>query len=85
MSVETMVDENVTMRTYPDFADLYMPFENLLIIGAEGSGDLFAYPIVKSGIVQDLNVLRWEHETDGRVYASNGVRDLLIRYGLHMI
>lgn len=77
-SVERIVKDNTTFRTYPDFRSLYMPFDHLLFFGDDGSGDQFAFRIL-AGTVNDLNVYRWVHENDSREWAASGMHDYVAR------
>jgi hypothetical protein len=40
-SCQEIVKENLKMRTFPGFSELFMPFDTLLFFGDDGSGDLF--------------------------------------------
>lgn len=59
-----ILEDNVKFRTYPDFRDLYMPFEPLLFFGDAGNGDQFAYTICGGRVRPDIFV--WNHEDDSR-------------------
>lgn len=74
--VDRMVEKNRFFRTFPDFRDLYAPFDGLLLIGEHGNGDLFALPADPSA---GGAVLVWEHETDTRTEAAPGLRGYLAR------
>ena len=67
---------NHGMRTTPDFAEIYMPFDPLLFFGASGNGDLFAYRIL-AGEVRDDDIFVWDHETDSRTQVSWGLERFL--------
>ncbi|MFI2372968.1 SMI1/KNR4 family protein [Streptomyces sp. NPDC018833] len=67
--------DNLAFRTEPAFAELYMPFEPLVFFGDNGGGDQFAF--VRTPPRDDVFV--WDHETDGRGWAANGLRDYLRR------
>ncbi|MFI6875181.1 SMI1/KNR4 family protein [Streptomyces sp. NPDC050400] len=74
-SAERMAEENAAFRTSADFAELYMPFEPLMFFGDNGGGDQFAF--VRVPAREDVFV--WDHETDGRSWAANGLEDYLRR------
>lgn len=61
---------NLKFRRFEDFRKLYMPFDNLLFVGADGNGDQFAYAIAASGEIIGADIYRWDHETDGRGWFS---------------
>jgi hypothetical protein len=71
-----LVEQNRGMRSTPDFAELYMPFDPLLFFGASGNGDLFAYRIL-AGEVRDDDIFVWDHETDSRTQVSWGLERFL--------
>jgi hypothetical protein len=64
-------------RTSLAFSELYMPFNHLLLFGDRGNGDLFAYPIQANGVIHNLDVFVWEHETDARSWFAGGFRPFL--------
>jgi hypothetical protein len=71
-SASEIARQNHEMRTTEGFAELYMPFDCLLFIGAEGNGDLYAFPILAGG-ADDLHVFVWDHETDSRTAIASGL------------
>jgi hypothetical protein len=73
---ERVAGVNREMRTTPDFAELYMPFDPLLFFGAVGNGDLFAFRIL-AGEVRDDDIFAWDHETDSRTQLSWGLERFL--------
>jgi hypothetical protein len=74
-SAERVVEENASFRASADFAELYMPFEPLMFFGDNGGGDQFAFV----GVPLRGDVFVWDHETDGRSWAANGLADYLRR------
>ncbi|MEV0095078.1 SMI1/KNR4 family protein [Streptomyces sp. NPDC050738] len=74
-SAERIAEENASFRASADFAKLYMPFEPLMFFGDNGGGDQFAF--VRVPLRDDVFV--WDHETDGRSWAANGLDDYLRR------
>jgi hypothetical protein len=75
-AAERIESENRQMRTFPDFAELYMPFDPLLFFGAAGNGDLYAFRIL-AGEVRDDTIFVWDHETDSRSDCSWGLERFL--------
>ncbi|WP_237330074.1 SMI1/KNR4 family protein [Streptomyces sp. BA2] len=74
-SAERIAKENASFRASADFAKLYMPFEPLMFFGDNGGGDRFGF--VRVPLRDDVFV--WDHETDGRSWAANGLDDYLRR------
>lgn len=66
--VEDMITQNLFFRANPDFAELYMPFDSLLLFGDEGNGDHFGYSILGGQIRDASFIYEWDHENDGRVW-----------------
>lgn len=80
LPIEEMVSRNDDLRNNPNYADLYMPFENLLFFGEEGNGDLFGYAIKKDGTYGRLQaVFEWDHESDSRSWKADSLRGLLMQ------
>lgn len=76
-SCAVLVEQNLVFRRFQDFRELYMPFDNLLFIGADGGGDQFAYAIHANGEIAKSDVYRWDHETDGRGWFAGNLRQYL--------
>lgn len=74
--VERIERDNITLRTDPDFADLYMPFDHLLFFADAGNGDQFAYPI-QNGKIQRADIFVWDHETDERRWVAGFLQQYL--------
>jgi hypothetical protein len=72
---EKIVAENRDFRTYPDFKDLYMPFEPLMFFGDTGDGSRFAF--IRRPVRPDVFV--WDHESDGRWFVATDLADFLTR------
>ena len=68
-SVERIEADNLQFRTFPDFKELYMPFDALLFFGDAGNGDQFAYTIL-DGEVRRGDIFVWDHETDSRTWVA---------------
>ena len=47
-----------------------MPFDNLLLIGADVGNDHFAFAIQADGQIHNNDLFRWEHETDARSWCA---------------
>lgn len=75
-TADKIVSENQDFRTYPDYKQLYMPFEPLMFIGDTGDGSRFAY--IRQPVRPQIYV--WDHESDGRWFAANDMADLLRRH-----
>ncbi|MER5257378.1 SMI1/KNR4 family protein [Streptomyces sp. NPDC002855] len=74
-SAERITEENAAFRASADFTTLYMPFEPLMFFGDNSGGDQFAF----IRIPPRDDVFVWDHETDGRSWAANGLDDYLRR------
>lgn len=71
--------QNRHFRMNPGFRDLYMPFDNLLLFGADSGGDHFAFAIHADGRIHKRDVYRWEHETDARSWFAGRLERFLER------
>ena len=67
--LERIVKDNLEFRSFPDFRDLYMPFDPLLFFGDAGNGDQFAF-VILDGVVQRPDVFVWNHEDDSRTWVA---------------
>jgi SMI1-KNR4 cell-wall len=76
--VDRITLDNIELRTFPDFPQLYMPFDHLLFFGDDGSGDLYAFRIL-AGIIRYSDIYEWIHENDSRQWFAGGLRDYLAR------
>jgi SMI1-KNR4 cell-wall len=72
-SCQEIVKENLKMRTFPGFSELFMPFDTLLFFGDDGSGDLFFFPILDGKIRREF-LFRWDHETDSRILEQHHLK-----------
>jgi hypothetical protein len=71
MPADSIVTENLGYRSEPEFKELYMPFDPLLIFGEDRNGDMYAFRIL-DGKIRDSAVYHWNHEDDSRTwFASN--------------
>jgi hypothetical protein len=64
-TAERIGDENAAYRGDSDFAELYMPFDGLVLFSEAGDGDQFAMSL--SG---NQEVFRWDHEDDSRIWVA---------------
>ena len=64
--VDRIRTDNIMLRTSPELAALYMPFDPLLFFAEAGNGDQFAV------VLRDdrTDVFLWDHETDSRTWAA---------------
>ena len=77
--LERIVRENKEFREYPDFPELYMPFDHLLFFADAGNGDQFAYPI-QAGEIRRPDVFVWIHEDDSRTCCAPSLSTYLERW-----
>ena len=77
--VEEIVTQNRFFRANPDFAELYMPFDSLLLFGAEGNSDHFGYSILGGKIRLSSFIYEWDHESDSRVWFATDLPDYFRR------
>ena len=68
-NIERIEKDNLDFRSFADFRDLYMPFDNLLFFGDNGGGDQFGYAIL-NGVIRRPDIYRWNHENDAREHAA---------------
>ncbi|MFD4440221.1 SMI1/KNR4 family protein [Nocardia sp. NPDC058519] len=76
-SVEEIIDQNTQFRRDAEFAELYMPFDQLMFFGDNGGGDQFAYVRLPSR--HNTGVYVWDHETDDRKWVAGSLTDYLQR------
>jgi hypothetical protein len=76
-SISHLEEENRYFRTTPDFKDLYMPFDHLLLFGDHSGGDHFAFAINADGKIHGYDIFRWDHETDGREWFAGRLEQFL--------
>ncbi len=74
-SAERIVEDNLAMRSEPDYQELYAPFDNLLFFGDSDMGPQFAYVHTGYG----PGIISWDHETDERRLVVVSLRDYLVR------
>jgi len=71
--VERITTDNITFRTTPAFAELYMPFDSLLFFADVGNGDQFAFVLRD----QRHDIFVWDHETDSRSWVAPRLAEYL--------
>ena len=69
---------NSEFRTIESFKELYMPFDHMLFIGDNGSGDQYFYPIL-AGSVRNPDIYLWNHENDSRQWFAGHMHQFLVR------
>jgi hypothetical protein len=67
--VERIKKDNLNFRQFPDFKDLYMPFDHLLFFADAGNGDQFAFGILNRKI-RNPDIFVWNHEDDSRTWVA---------------
>ncbi|PED87845.1 MULTISPECIES: SMI1/KNR4 family protein [Bacillus cereus group] len=75
-SIEQILKENLNLRSFNDFKDLYMPFDCLLFFADGGNGDLFGYAIL-NGAIQKDDVYVWNHENDSRTWVAPSLKTFI--------
>ena len=68
-TINRIVKDNLSFRTYRPFRRIYMPFDNLLFFGDAGNGDQFAFRIL-DGVIRRKDVFVWNHEDDSRIWGA---------------
>jgi len=77
-STQQLIEENRSMRTTPDFRDLYWPFDDIVFFAAEGNGDLFGFKAIGGNAEKwCFSVFEWDHETDSRTYVGGHLHSFL--------
>lgn len=74
LPIAELVEQNKQLRSM--YADVYMSFDDLIIFGQLGNGDLLFQPRVPDG---NDNVFLWDHEDDSRTWYGRDVEDALRR------
>jgi hypothetical protein len=67
--IEQIVKDNLEFRSYPDFRELYMPFDPLLFFADAGNGDQFAFRVLERA-VRGADIYVWNHEDDSRTWVA---------------
>jgi len=84
MPLQAAVEENEDLRYSPEYRELYMPFNHMLVFGGAGNGDRFFFPIRADGSIW-FTVFLWDHECDSREYFANGLGDLFLRHATNLL
>ncbi|WP_040726578.1 SMI1/KNR4 family protein [Nocardiopsis chromatogenes] len=74
-NAERLVEDNLAMRSEPDYVELYAPFDEMIFFGDSDMGPQFAYVHTDYG----PGIVVWDHETDRRRLAVVSLRDYLVR------
>ncbi|MFD0692261.1 SMI1/KNR4 family protein [Actinomadura fibrosa] len=74
-SVQEIIEQNTEFRRNADFAELYTSFDQLMFMGDNGGGDLFA--LFKAPGGRPGEVVVWDHETDERTRIAKSLKDYL--------
>lgn len=67
--VEKVIEINHEYRSYKDFKDLYMSFDQLLFFSDAGNGDCFGFKTL-NGRFKRNDVFVWNHEDDSRTWVA---------------
>lgn len=73
--VARIIDDNLAIRSEPDYEQLYAPFDHLIFFGDSDMGPQFAYVHTDYG----PGIVVWDHDTDQRRLVSVSMRDYLVR------
>ena len=74
--VERVIQTNKEYRSIPDFAELYMSFDQLLFFSDAGNGDLFGFVILQ-GKADRPDIFHWNHEDDSRTWIAADLKQFL--------
>ncbi|MFC4562990.1 SMI1/KNR4 family protein [Nocardiopsis mangrovi] len=72
---ERLVEDNLAMRSEPDYLELYAPFDEMIFFGDSDMGPQFAYVHTDYG----PGIVVWDHESDRRRLTVVSMRDYLVR------
>ncbi|MGO4275010.1 SMI1/KNR4 family protein [Paenibacillus sp. TAF58] len=75
-SIDRILKDNITFRTFEEFKELYMPFDHLLFFSDAGNGDQFAFPIL-NGKMENDNIFVWNHEDDSRMWIASSLKNFI--------
>lgn len=75
--VRMIKEQNREFRTMISFRELYMPFDNLLLFGAEPNSDHFALAVQADGEIHNKDIFIWDHETDARSWYAGCLEQFL--------
>ena len=76
-SLAEIEKQNKEFRITASFRELYMPFNHLLLFGADVGSDHYAFAIQADGQIHKNDVFRWEHETDARSWFAGNLEQFL--------
>jgi len=83
MPIREALKENERLRHSPLFRHLYMPFDNMLVFGGTGNGDLLFFRVHIDGSVAS-DVFIWDHESDSRSFFADSLKDLFLRHATNL-
>lgn len=75
-SAQTIIERNKEFRSFPDFKDLYMSFDQLLFFSDGGNGDLFAF-VTLNGRFNRNDIFAWNHEDDSRIWVAPDLKTFI--------
>lgn len=78
-STEEIERYNHEMRFSEIYAEIYMPFTDMLFFADAGNGDRFAFPILQ-GKVKTSSIFAWDHEDDSRTVVAFSLQSYLERW-----
>jgi len=74
--LDEMKKDNNEFRSEERITNSFMPFDNLLIFGTAGNGDMFAYGII-NGKIDKTSIFVWNHENDSRTNIAPSLEVML--------
>ena len=77
MSAEEIAERNTEVRDI--LGECYENLDELLFFAGNGCGDYYSY-VVSNGIVRDIEIVRWEHETNERIPVANSLTEVIEKY-----
>lgn len=75
-SIERVIETNLEFRTYSDFKDLYMSFDQLLFVSDAGNGDLFGFVTINGNFDRN-DIFVWNHENDSCTWIAPDLKTFL--------
>lgn len=75
LSISDLVERNRQFRS--QYGNLYMSFDDLVVFGQLGNGDMFFQPSIPEA---NDNVFAWDHEDDSRTWYARDVEDAIRRF-----
>jgi SMI1/KNR4 family protein SUKH-1 len=75
LSISELVEQNRQFRG--EYSDVYMSFNDLVLFGQLGNGDMFFQPSIPEA---NDNVFVWDHEDDSRNWYARDIEDAIRRF-----